>query len=325
MSNPHPRPVTRILAALTGLAAAVALSGCGGGGAAADGASGGVFPDEIVLGAVPAENSTDMKAGYDPIIKLLEKETGAEVKFSQASDYAGVVEGMIAGNVDVAVFGPFAYVIATSNEADVTPIGALKPTEDEPSGYKSYGITQGDNSTINGLADYAGKNICFVDPGSTSGFLYPSAGLIDEGVIKSGLEKDVTAGLKPIYAGSHDASVLAVKNKDCDAGFAMESMVDRTLIDKGEIKKGEIKKVWTSETIAGNVMAANNELGGEAIAQLEKIIQEKGNVTYLKANGFCEGDCLLTDEDAWGFEPAKDSDYDGVREVCRVTKSDKCQ
>ena len=82
------------------------------------------FPETIKLAGVPAENSADLKASYEPLIKLLEKETGSKVEFVQASDYAGVVEGMIAGNVDLAFFGPFAYVVAGVNGAKITPLGA---------------------------------------------------------------------------------------------------------------------------------------------------------------------------------------------------------
>lgn len=62
-----------------------------------------------------------------------------------------------------------------------------------------------------------GKKVCFVDPSSTSGFLYPTAGLIEEGVIASGSEADISAAVTPIYAGGRDASALAVKSGDCDA------------------------------------------------------------------------------------------------------------
>lgn len=110
-----------MVAALAGLA--LTLSACSG-----SGDSGAVneqgFPEKLTLAAIPAENSTDLKASYDPLIALLEKETGSEVDFVQASDYAGVVEGMIAGNVDLAFFGPFAYVVAGVNGAQLTPLGA---------------------------------------------------------------------------------------------------------------------------------------------------------------------------------------------------------
>jgi len=284
------------------------------------------FPETIQLAGVPSENSADLKASYEPLIKLLEKETGSTVEFVQASDYAGVVEGMIADNVDLAFFGPFAYVVAGINGAKLTPLGAVVGEKGGEPGYQSYGVAKADNASINGLADFAGKKVCFVDPGSTSGFLYPSAGLIEAGVIKSGAEADISAAVTPIYAGAHDASVLGVNSGDCDAGFAEDSMVDSTLIDKGDLQPGALKTVWKSEMIAGSVFAANDSLGPEAIEKLTKIFTEKVNADALESEGFCEGDgCLITDERAWGVVPAADSDYDGVRHVCEVTGSEKCK
>jgi phosphonate transport system substrate-binding protein len=305
---------------------ALVLAGCSGSDSKSDEKNAQGFPETIQLAGVPSENSADLKASYEPLIKLLEKETGSKVEFVQASDYAGVVEGMIAGNVDLAFFGPFAYVVAGLNGAKITPLGAVIGEKGEEPGYQSYGIAKADNGAINGLTDFAGKKVCFVDPGSTSGFLYPTAGLIEESVIKSGSEADISAAVTPIYAGAHDASVLAVNSGDCDAGFAQDSMVDSTLIEKGDLQPGAIKTVWKSEMIAGSVFAANDSLGAEAIEKLTKIFTEKANAEVLEKEGFCEGDgCLITDERAWGVVPASDSDYDGVRKVCEVTGSEKCK
>lgn len=312
--------------ALAAAAAAVLAAGCSSSDTGSDTANAQGFPDTITLAAIPAENSSDLKASYEPLIKLLEKETGSSVEFVQASDYAGVVEGMIADNVDLAFFGPFAYVVAKINGAKITPLGAVIGEQGEQPGYQSYGLTRSDVADINGLKDFAGKKVCFVDPGSTSGFLYPTAGLIEEGVIKSGSEADVSAAMSPVFAGGHDSSALSIANGDCDAGFAFDTMVDQTMIEKGDLQPGQLKTVWKSEMIAGSVFAANDSLGAEAIDKLEAIFTEKANVESLQAAGFCEGDaCRITDERAWGVVPATDADYDGVRHVCDVTGSEKCK
>jgi phosphonate transport system substrate-binding protein len=313
-------------AAAAAASLALVLSGCSSSDSGGDKKTEQGFPETIQLAAVPSENSADLKAGYDPLIKLLEKETGSKIEFVQASDYAGVVEGMIANNVDLAFFGPFAYVVAGLNGAKITPLGAVIDEEGAKPGYQSYGLAKSDNAAVNGLADFKGKKVCFVDPGSTSGFLYPSAGLIEAGVIKTGSEADISAAMTPIYAGGHDASALAIKAGDCDAGFAFDSMVDKTMVEKGDLKAGELKTVWKSEMIAGSVFAANDSLGTEAIDKLKAIFTEKANAKVMEAEGFCEGDgCLITDEDAWGVAAAADSDYDGVRKVCEVTGSEKCK
>ena len=306
--------------------AALVLSSCSSSGGDSEAVNDQGFPETITLAAIPAENSADMKASYEPVIKLLEKETGSTIEFVQASDYAGVVEGMIADNVDLAFFGPFAYVVAGINGAKITPLGAVIEEEGAEPGYQSYGLAKSDNASINGLADFAGKKVCFVDPGSTSGFLYPSAGLIEEGVIKSGSEADISAAMTPIYAGGHDASALSIKSGDCDAGFAYDSMVDETMVEKGDLAPGDLKTVWKSEMIAGSVFAANDSLGTEAIDKLKTIFTEKANVENFESEGFCEGDaCLITDERAWGVVAVDDSAYDGVRKVCDVTGSEKCK
>jgi phosphonate transport system substrate-binding protein len=307
-------------------AAALALSACAGTSEASDAsttpASG--FPQTLRLGAIPAENSTDLAAGYEPIIAMIEAETGADVELSQASDYAGVIEGLIADKVDIAFLGSFAYVIATQNDAPVTPLGAVVAEKGEEPGYYSLGITQGDNTEVDGLEDFSGRSVCFVDPGSTSGFLYPSAGLIEAGVIESGREEDLVAGVEPVYAGGHDASALAVKAGDCEVGFAMQPMVEGTLVDNGELAEGDLKEVWRSPKISGSLFVGNDALGEDVIATLTELITEKANSDHLLAEGYCDGACLLTDEDAWGFVPATDADYDGTREVCTLTRSDKC-
>ncbi|WP_395309871.1 phosphate/phosphite/phosphonate ABC transporter substrate-binding protein [Mycobacterium sp. AMU20-3851] len=311
-------------AAAAGLA--LAMAACSGGDSESESTNAQGFPDTITLAAIPAENSSDLKASYDPLIKMLEQETGSTVEFVQASDYAGVVEGMIADNVDLAFFGPFAYVVAGINGAKITPLGAVIQDEGTPPGYQSYGLTRADSTDINGLKDFAGKKVCFVDPGSTSGFLYPTAGLIEEGVIRSGSEADVSAAMSPVFAGGHDSSALSIANGDCDAGFAFDTMVDRTMIEKGDLQPGQLRTVWKSEMIAGSVFAANDSLGTEAIDKLKGIFTEKINVQALEAAGFCEGDdCRVTDERAWGVVPASDSVYDGVRHVCDVTGSEKCK
>ncbi len=319
--------IRRISAAAAAVAAiTLTLSGCSGSDSGSGTTTAQGFPETLTLAAIPAENSSDLKASYDPLIKLLQKETGAKVEFVQASDYAGVVEGMIADNVDLAFFGPFAYVVAGVNGAKITPVGAVIKDQGAPPGYQSYGLARADEANINGLKDFAGKKVCFVDPGSTSGFLYPTAGLIEAGVLKSGSEADISAAMSPVYAGGHDSSALAIANGDCDAGFAFDTMVDKTMIAKGDLKPGQLKTVWKSEMIAGSVFAANDSLGTEAIDKLKSIFTTKANVANFEAEGFCTGDaCRITDERAWGVAPVDNSDYDGVRHVCDVTGSDKCK
>ncbi len=228
-----------LTASVVGLASVVLLSGCA---SASEPEQSNGFPSEIVIGAIPNENSTDLTGTYEPLIKMIEAETGSKVKLQQASDYAGIVEGMIADRVDIAFLGPFSYVIATANKADIQAAWRLDAKQGtRPPVTTHWGSPRAATTAVTGIEDFAGKDTCFVDPGSTSGFLYPSAGPDQSGVATSGKESDISKALKPIYAGSHDASALSVKSGQCEVGFAMQSMVEDTLPGKGELQAGELE------------------------------------------------------------------------------------
>jgi phosphonate transport system substrate-binding protein len=277
------------------------------------------WPEELVFAAVPSEESTALEASYAPIIEVLELELGLDIEFFQATDYAGVIEGQIAGNVDLAQYGPFSYVIAKTNGANIEPAGAMVDEEGGEPGYQSYGIVPA-GSEITSLEDYAGKTVCFVDPSSTSGFLYPSAGLIEAGV-------DPQSGIQPVFAGGHDASALSVAAGDCEAGFAFDAMVEEVLVDSGQLEPGAVEVIWKSEVIAGSPLAVSQDLPESLVDEINRVIVEQANVDHLTEVGICEAEaeCQLTDERVWGYAEVDDSFYDGVRAVCASTKAAACE
>ncbi len=299
------------------------------------------WPTSITFGAVPAENASSLEADFDTTISILQDELGIEIEFFQATDYAGVIEGMIADRIDVAQFGGFSYVIATSNGADVSVAGVMTDGPDIEPGYRSYALTQADNDEINSIEDFAGKNICFVDPGSTSGFLFPSEGLLAADIDPSETSTDIN----PTFAGGHDASAISVANGDCDAGFAYDSMVTTQLIETGDVAgvidtiedetvneaDAELKIVWKSQTISGAPMAISNALPDSFVEAYQEVMSTKVNTDWAIANGYCSGtaednDCSFSDEsDTWGYVAKDDSFYDGIRQVCEITGASKCE
>lgn len=308
------RPTGAVVATL--VIAAAAAAGCGQSASptAAAGA-GAADPETLVFAAVPSEESTSLQLSYQPLIALLEKETGKKIEFRQATSYSAVIEGQIAGNIHIAQFGPFSYVLAKNNGAKIVSVGA-QVDKGEPASYQSYGIVKA-GSPITDLAGFAGKKVCFVDPASTSGLLYPSAGLLGVGI-------DPKTGVQPVFAGGHDASVLEVNAGRCDAGFAFDNMVDQQLIEKGQLKAGEITTVWKSDPIPSSPLAILETLSPDLKNKITVAIQEKANSDYLVANGFCTGACTIGDEDKFGYVKADDAFYDPIRKVCEITKTEKC-
>ncbi|MGH3751518.1 MAG: phosphate/phosphite/phosphonate ABC transporter substrate-binding protein [Pseudonocardiaceae bacterium] len=207
-------------------------------------------------------------------------------------------------------------MIAKQQGAQITAVAARVDKKGQAPGYQPYGITW-TGSPIKTLADFRGRTICFVDPSSTSGYLYPSAGLRDMSIEP---ERDTIR----IFAGGHDDSVLAVANRQCDAGFALVYVIDRQLVEQGRLRPGQITAVWKSETIPGPPIVIANHLAPELHRQLTTAFQNKANADCLRANGFCQGECAAVDGVGYGYQSADDAYYNGVREICRRIQSESC-
>ena len=75
-------------------------------------------PDALTFAIVPTEESVAELQLYKPVTDRMAKLTGKKIEFFMPTSYASVVEGLLSKFVDVAVLGPYSYVIA--NEKDKT-------------------------------------------------------------------------------------------------------------------------------------------------------------------------------------------------------------
>jgi phosphonate transport system substrate-binding protein len=288
----------------------LALTACGGPGGS---------DDTITFAAVPAESSSTLESSFENITKLVEEETGKKVEFENASDYAAVIEGMRAGQIDAASFGPFAYVIAKDSGINIDPAAA--PTNDpeaDPT-YTSLAYVK-KGSDIKDIQDLKGKKTCFVDAASTSGYLVPMKGLMDEGI-------DMDKDLEQVMAGGHDASLLSLNSGDCDVAFAHDAMLT-TLEKSGQVDKGSLEPIWESEPITEDPIAVNKDsLDPEVAEQVTTVLREKANVPALVEAGVCSSkdDCVLPEEITYGYKKVDDSDFDSIRDICKSTEADACK
>ena len=114
----------------------------------------------------------------------------------------------------------------------VADIEAFAVAETKKAGrtfYHSLVVARKD-SGIQTVADLKGKTFAFVDPSSTSGHLFPKAGLI-----KAGFNPDKDFG-RVIFSGSHDSNAVAVQNGKVDAVAIADRILDAA-INKGLTKR----------------------------------------------------------------------------------------
>ncbi|GAA1315772.1 phosphate/phosphite/phosphonate ABC transporter substrate-binding protein [Leucobacter albus] len=268
--------------------------------------------DTLVMGMVPDQQSVENT--FQPLVDYIAAKTGKKVELIQSTDYAALVEASIAGRIDIGSFSGFTYVAATNGGAELEPIGVTVTKQGEEPGYESLTVVP-KGSDIASIADLKGKKVCFVDPGSTSGYLYPSAELLAAGIDP---EKDIT----PIMAGGHDASAQkTAQGVECDAGFAEDAVVEKTGIADGLFAEGDLE-VINRVTVPGAPIVMSTKLPSETQQELQEVMKDL-TLADIEAEGIEVTDAFK----AFFYElvPVEDSYYDSVRKVCEQTGAAQCQ
>lgn len=209
----------------------------------------------LKIGLIPTEDQIEMLKKFGPVQEYLETELGMNIETFTATDYTSVIEAMRADKIDVAFFGPFSYVLAAKQaEAEAIVTGGTE-TGDVAT-YHSCIVTHPDSGITcidDLLANASEITFSFVDPASTSGNLIPRGYLLSMGV-------DPDTDFKTcMFAGGHDASGLAVKSGNVDAG-AMYDIGYKRLIESGAATPDDLIVIWTSDPIPKSPIAVRGDL-----------------------------------------------------------------
>ncbi len=210
----------------------------------------------VAMGVVTSENEADRVIRYRPVVAYLERKLGVKVDFRNASDYAGVIEAMVANKIQIASFGPSAYAQAwIVSNGKVTPLlGSLDNAGDF--GYFSVAVVKAD-SPYQSIDDLKGKRFAFADPNSASGFQAPSFFLKDAGYDPA---KHFSS---TAFSGSHENSVIALLNGTFDGAATWWNNEDRTnytrMWDKGMIPKGSIRVIWKSPRLPSSPLTVRTD------------------------------------------------------------------
>ncbi|MDB5564006.1 MAG: Phosphonate-binding periplasmic protein, partial [Tardiphaga sp.] len=67
---------------------------------------------ELTFAVIPAENGSGVTERWQPFVSYLSKELGIKVNLRIANDYAAVIEGQRAGNIQIASYGSASFARA---------------------------------------------------------------------------------------------------------------------------------------------------------------------------------------------------------------------
>jgi phosphonate transport system substrate-binding protein len=210
---------------------------------------------EINFGIISTESTQNLKQYWTPFLTDLEKQTGIKVTPFFASDYAGVIEGMRFGKVQIAWYGNKAAMEAADRAEG--EIFAQSVDVDGNPGYWSLLVANADNPNINALADIlkCDKSLSFGngDPNSTSGFLVPSVFVFGANGV------DPKNCYKVVTNANHETNLMAVVNKQVDfATNNTENLRNFAKSHPDDLKK--IKEIWRSPLIPSDPIVWRKDL-----------------------------------------------------------------
>jgi phosphonate transport system substrate-binding protein len=187
-----------------------------------------------------------------------------------ASDYAGVVEAMRFGKVQLATYGNASAIVAVDRANG--EVFAQQLQQDGSDGYYSLLIVHKDSRIrdFDDLRRSAGKySFSNGDPNSTSGFLIP-------GYYAWGLNNiDVRRHFTRVVSGSHETNVLGVANRQIDVATCSSETL-RHLSETLPAKWADVRVIWTSPLIPHNPLVWRTDLAPEMKQKISAFLFDYG-------------------------------------------------
>ncbi len=206
-------------------------------------------------------------ATYRPLADYLTARLNRQVQLRTVDSWEGLAKSLANGETDIALLGPWGYVLANHQSGAQVISTILYDGKPE---YFAIMVTHPD-SGIRSPTDLKGRTFAFGDKGSTSGYLIPLHYLMTQGITPE------TYFAKVVHT-SHQAIQTQVTQGVLDAG-ADYNRNRNAMIEQGLIKAERSKIIWQSDPLPNDAFAVSKALAGDKalVTQLQAALSDVGN------------------------------------------------
>jgi phosphonate transport system substrate-binding protein len=261
------------------------------------GPASGQAAEELVFGMTPVVGVEATRERFAPLAEYMSDQLGIPVRLLVAESYGSLIEQMVAGEVDLAKLSPLAYVRVRQQIPSLKLIATH--VANGTATYSSYLVALQD-SGLSIPEGPSGTRICFADPDSTSGYLYPAAylrsrGLDPERELKAEFAGDHRACLEGLFAGRYDiVATWAGAIRD-----ARQSGLD----------VGELTIVAKTGRIPYDAYCVRPGLDGKIVRRIQQLLLQTNTLSRSGRR------VLSPTLGINGWVPGDDRVYDGIRRV----------
>lgn len=258
----HTRRWLAIAAALTGL-----ITSLGSTAALAQGA-----PLKFGVGMFQPDREKN-DATYRPLAQHLSSRLGRPVELRTVDSWEGLAKSLANGETDIALMGPWGYVLA-NHFSDAQVVSTIL-YQGKPE-YFAIMITHPDSGlqSVNDLLGPRGRGrtFAFGDKGSTSGYLIPLHFFMQRGI-------EPEKHFSRVLHTRHQAIQTQVTAGQIDAG-ADFNRNRSTMIDQGLIRAERSKVIWQSDPLPNDAVAVSATLFKDKafVARLQQALAEVGSL-----------------------------------------------
>ncbi|MEO0537611.1 MAG: phosphonate ABC transporter substrate-binding protein [Cyanobacteria bacterium P01_A01_bin.123] len=262
---------------------------------------------EIEFGISSSESQSSLQQQWEPFLAVMAEAIGRPVVGFYATDYAGVIEAMGTGKLQVAWFGGKAYIEAAERSGAEAFLRTVNT--DGTQGYYSHLVTHREHPMLAEIDVEVGNGDAYViehaddltfafnDPNSTSGYLVPSLYVFAENEINP---NQTFRAL--FFAGSHEATALAVAHNQVDVA-TNNSETLKMMAQADPEARNNIQVIWTSPMIPTEPIAYRHDLPDCLKAKIRTFFYNYQDSEILEPLGWA------------GFTPAEDKDWNTIREL----------
>ena len=256
-------------------------------------------PEELVIGFVPSSEAGQLVEDIQPLADYLSEQLGIPVTGVVSNDYTGLVTAMETGQAQIGALPPYGLLQAIDRaDADVilqsarngsgtyhtqfftnnpekycaeAPEENTRIVDDAEVTYLNCnGTARGADETPEGpigldaLSNLEkGTVVSFVEQTSASGYIFPATVLLGEGI-------DPESDIEPLFAGSHDASVIAVCEGQAEIGVSFDDA--RTIAASDCDIPGKVVVFAYGGEIPNDGIAVSGDLPDELKAKIKQAL-----------------------------------------------------
>jgi phosphonate transport system substrate-binding protein len=254
-------------------------------------------PLRLRYSMVPEGDVRDDLARFRPLLDRLQATLGIPVEVVTPASYGAVVEGLLAGEVNLARLGPSSYLSARKMDSTITPFATFSQQAGafQQAGpfYQALLIVRA-GGPMKRATNLRGQSLALVDPDSTSGSRVPRQDF--SALVGAPLEGWFG---RVSYAGSHTGAAMAVLEGRAMAAFVSSFQLAK-MVREEALRKQDIRILWRSVSLPMDPFVFRGKLCAD--------ITEKIRSAFLDSRAPVANE-LLNGMNAIRFLPIQDSDY----------------